>query len=399
MGLRRPLLALACALVVALPASAAPEGAFPGGNGAIAYLNPQHPFLWVMNPDGSGAHQLLAARDPVAAWSPDGRRLAYLKSSSDDGALHVVNADGSGDHLVARTVWSKPSWSPSGDEIAVVLGDGRVQVMAVRANGSGQRQIGTWWSSGVLEPEDVAWSVTGKLAVTYTTDESGGHSAVATMNADGGDLHEIVTVGDRHLNPPEHPSWSPDGARIAFWGQLTSNSSHIYVANADGSHLHAVTDGSDKRDPVWSPDGTKIAFRVGSSYGDSFLHVMNADGSNGHTIGRGLFPDWQACSAGANCRLRGGLMPQLEAGVGDAGIAPLTLNGARVSTLKPGGYTIQIGVHSRRNNFHLIGPGVNRKTRLGRFGEFTWSVTLKPGRYIYRSDAPGRLRRSFSVAR
>jgi hypothetical protein len=53
-----------------------------------------------------------------------------------------------------------------------------------------------------------------------------------------------------------HPTWSPDGTRIAF-GQEHVWPSSIYVSNADGSGLQRVGDGWS---PAWSPDGRRLAF-------------------------------------------------------------------------------------------------------------------------------------------
>ena len=53
---------------------------------------------------------------------------------------------------------------------------------------------------------------------------------------------------------------------------------------------------------------------------------------------------------------------------------------------------------SKTDNFHLTGPGVNRKTGLKTRGKATWTVTLVPGVYSYRSDKTKKLRGSFVVS-
>jgi TolB protein len=47
-----------------------------------------------VNADGSGLRRLThnPARDGSPAWSPDGRKIAFLSR----GEVHVVNADGDG---------------------------------------------------------------------------------------------------------------------------------------------------------------------------------------------------------------------------------------------------------------------------------------------------------------
>jgi len=60
--------------------------------------------------------------------------------------------------------------------------------------------------------------------------------------------------------------------------------------------------------------------------------------------------------------------------------------GAPVKTLKSGSYTIVVADKSSIHNFHLFGPGVNKKTSIPFTGTQTWTVTLKPGSYTYQCD-------------
>jgi len=60
-------------------------------------------------------------------------------------------------------------------------------------------------------------------------------------------------------------------------------------------------------------------------------------------------------------------------------------------------YRIDVRDRTKTENFHLIGPGVNRKTRVATKGSLTWTLRFAPGRYTYRSDKTRRLRGSFSV--
>jgi dipeptidyl aminopeptidase/acylaminoacyl peptidase len=50
------------------------------------------------------------------------------------------------------------------------------------------------------------------------------------------------------------PAWSPDGTRLAFYGERGGNSD-IYVMSADGTDVRRLTrDASDEGYPSWSPD-------------------------------------------------------------------------------------------------------------------------------------------------
>ena len=74
----------------------------------------------------------------------------------------------------------------------------------------------------------------------------------------------------------------------------------------------------------------------------------------------------------------------------------------RSISLKPkvtqvGPATIAVNDRSRADNFHLTGPGVNRKTGVAFRGRVTWNVTLQPGAYSYRSDKHKTMRGSLIV--
>lgn len=63
-----------------------------------------------------------------------------------------------------------------------------------------------------------------------------------------------------------------------------------------------------------------------------------------------------------------------------------TAAGKAVKILKAGTYAITVEDKSSLHNFHLLGPGVNKKTSVGGTGTQTWTVTLKPGKYTYQCD-------------
>ena len=69
----------------------------------------------------------------------------------------------------------------------------------------------------------------------------------------------------------------------------------------------------------------------------------------------------------------------------------------RVSSVKAGTAVIHVSDRSSIDNFHLTGPGVNRATARAGKATVTWRLTLKRGRYAYRSDATPTLRGSFRV--
>jgi hypothetical protein len=77
----------------------------------------------------------------------------------------------------------------------------------------------------------------------------------------------------------------------------------------------------------------------------------------------------------------------------------LTKGGKKVSKLKAGTYKLKISDKSNIHNFHLTGPGVNKKTGVGFVGSTTWTVKLKKGTYKYVCDPHASfMKGSFTVS-
>ena len=75
----------------------------------------------------------------------------------------------------------------------------------------------------------------------------------------------------------------------------------------------------------------------------------------------------------------------------------LLLDAKRVRRLPQGEYTFVVSDRSNTADFRLTGPGVNKRTSVRGIGRSTWTLTLRPGRYSYRSTGKPKLRRTFRV--
>ena len=157
--------------------------------------------------------------DPI--WSPDGSQIMYLswtKENSFD--IYLMDKDGRNQRPVVAGPAKEimPDWSPDGNKIAYV------------SNQDGDDEIYVY---------DLTAQTTVKLA------------------ANSGITSEYLKWS------PGAPKWLPDGKQIAFISTTgISNTSQVFVMNADGASVTVLTDYDLHYDdiPVWCPDSSCITF-------------------------------------------------------------------------------------------------------------------------------------------
>jgi plastocyanin len=73
-------------------------------------------------------------------------------------------------------------------------------------------------------------------------------------------------------------------------------------------------------------------------------------------------------------------------------------DGSLVTHLSPGTKRITVRDRAANHNFHLRGPGVDKRTGVSFVGRRRWTVTVSAGTYTYFCDThPTAMRRTFSV--
>ena len=227
-------------------------------------------------PDSLTAYHPRSSEEP--ARSPDGTRVAFTSRRDRDQEIYVLDAAGSDPVNLTRHAANDqyPAWSPDGRRIAFVSnrnGGGRLgQLFVMDADGGGVEQLTDEpRASWAIWP---AWSPDG--------------SVISCLAAQG-DVQGIFAVdmatGVMRLLSPEggESSWSPDGARIAFTVvDTTTDSSHIWAMEADGSGARPLTSGQVwDRTPTWSPDGSRIAFARQTEQETRYdIYIVPAEGGD-----------------------------------------------------------------------------------------------------------------------
>jgi len=84
----------------------------------------------------------------------------------------------------------------------------------------------------------------------------------------------------------------------------------------------------------------------------------------------------------------GAATTKLVATVGPGFTITLTKGGKKVTSLRPGAYSITVVDKSTSHNFHLTGPRVNKSTSVAFKGTLKkpWTVTFRKGTYRYVCD-------------
>lgn len=245
----------------------------------------QESDIWVIRVDGSARTNLTTAsqtRDRFPTWSPDGRRLAFLRDSD----IWVMNADGSNPVNLTPSSpgldWM-PAWSPDGQWIAFSSNrEGNYDIWIMRPDGSELRNL---TRDSALNEEAPAW-IPNSSVIIYAAARGADRSVydIQRINADGSHW-EIILSDDKYNYDP-----APSSHSILFTSN-TDNDEDVWIMQSDGSNVRNLTNTFfGDNEAAWSPDGQQIAF---ASYrdGNSHIWLMNVDGTNPRrlkAIGYGL---------------------------------------------------------------------------------------------------------------
>jgi Tol biopolymer transport system component len=248
--------------------------------------------LLVMNADGSNLHkltgcQLPSCQDAEPTWSPDGSRIAFVRSGPD-GGVFVIGADGSSPLRISGAGGRLPAWSPDGTRLSISVSSGGGEgLLVANADGSGVRTLhqGPSYSG----PFPSSWSPDGSR-IAYLETPSVGRGFVAAFHmvgADGSNDH-IVYRSKCCLSGWFGPRWSPTGADLALGVNLrpAGTGARLLVLDPTGRHVSEVGSGNAL---AWSPDGTRVVANDGGR-----LTVIDVQGPSTHVIARGVVgtPTW-----------------------------------------------------------------------------------------------------------
>jgi dipeptidyl aminopeptidase/acylaminoacyl peptidase len=268
----------------------------------------QQSNLWIVDVRGERLRQLSdgAWRDSGPAWSPDGRRIAFLSNRSGSSQIHVMWVD-TRETLQLTRVERDPGnlrWSPDGRRIAFTMSlQDESPVLPVKLPAIPK---GAQLAKGPVVVDRTTWGADGVGPTTRT------YTHVFTIDATVGGTPKQITQGKYNHGAC---AWSADGRTLFVSGirkpdaEYLRGDSEIYAVSIETGEARPLTDrkGPDAN-PVVSPDGKWIAF---TGYDEknftshlSSLYLMDTSGGLKRLWAGGLpssprFVGWAAEGSGA----------------------------------------------------------------------------------------------------
>jgi Tol biopolymer transport system component len=213
------------------------------------------PVIYLVSPSGRRLASVPSRVTPAErpSWSPSGRRLLFI--GGERSAIYASRLDGTGLVRLAggALLHDQAAWSPDGRWIAFTRQqpNGRWDIWRMSAAGRGGGPL----TRTRVSEEQPAWSPDGRRLAFIRQGPRGGW-AIFTMKADGSGQRRLSTGGPNDQNP----AWSPDGRRLAFV-RLKGRRISLWVARGDGSRARRIATGLARSfNPAWSPDGRRIVF-------------------------------------------------------------------------------------------------------------------------------------------
>jgi dipeptidyl aminopeptidase/acylaminoacyl peptidase len=246
------------------------------------------------------------------AWSPDGKRMAFLSDAATNGQLQLFVAnveDGSAKQLThLKGYLASPAWSPDGKTIALLFTEN-----ATRAAGPLVAEIP---DEGVVSEEfleqrltmvdpatarvrqispadmyvyEFDWAPDSKRLVATAAHGNGDDNwyiaGLFTIDANSGAMADVIAKPGMQIGVPK---WSPDGKTIAFIGGLMSDEpivgGDVYLVQETGGKAQNLTAkvAATASWLTWTQDSKKI---LSAEYvdGTTAIHEMNTDGTIGVT--------------------------------------------------------------------------------------------------------------------
>lgn len=231
-----------------------------------------HYALMVADSDGWNPQSVVQSSEPLLspAWSPDGRKLAYVSFEKHNSSIYIQDLTTGGRELVAsfRGINGAPNFSPDGRRLALTLsksGDPEIYVMDL-----GSKALTRITNQLGIDTEPT-WSADG--GTLYFTSDRGGRPQIYKVAASGGSATRVTFQGSYNATA----SVSFDGKKIAV---AQGNGNNYRIALLDLSlgspRWSMLSPGSLDESPSFAPNGSMVLYAAREG-GRGVLYAVSAD--------------------------------------------------------------------------------------------------------------------------
>lgn len=250
------------------------EGAF---STRIAYITAEGAgddrsfALHVADADGYNPQTIVRSAKPLLspAWSPDGKKLAYVSFESGNSSVFVQDlASGQRRRIASfKGINGAPDFSPDGTRLALALSKaGSPDIYVLDLDSGNLRRLTDHWAIDT-EPR---WMPDGRSLV-FTSDR-GGRPQLYTLNATTGATERLTYDGDYNAGA----SVGPRGRLVAMV-HGRNNDFRIAVLDRQNSVVKVLSDGPLDESPSFAPNGSMILYATQYG-GHGTLAAVSADG-------------------------------------------------------------------------------------------------------------------------
>lgn len=213
--------------------------------------------LMVADSDGFNPQTVVKSREPLLspAWSPDGRKLAYVSFERGNSSIYVQEiASGSREVLASfRGINGAPAFSPDGSKLALTLSrTGNPEIYVMDLATKSLTQLTKHWGIDT-EP---TWHPKGGT-ILFTSDR-GGKPQIYEVPATGGEAHRVTQKGQYNAKA----SIVGDGMKIAM-AQGDGNVYRIAVLDRSfggGGEVRMLSPGTLDESPSLAPNGSMVLY-------------------------------------------------------------------------------------------------------------------------------------------
>jgi TolB protein len=233
--------------------------------------------LQVSDVDGKRAQIRLESQEPILspAWSPDGKKLAYVSFESGKPAIFVHELATGKRTKVADFpgLNSAPSWSDDGQSLLMTLSkDGNAEIYQMNLQNRQLKRLTNHWAIDT-EP---AWDASGD-GLFFTSDRSGGPQIYYKESVDAEPRR--ITFGSRYNARPR----PDDQGNFVYYVHQRDRAFGIARTNLKTGEETVLTRTESDESPSVSPNGQMLIYATKQG-GNSVLTVISADGGDAYSL-------------------------------------------------------------------------------------------------------------------